>query len=30
MIAPSWEIFEECPVCFANEGKPCYTLKSTT
>lgn len=25
---PSWEVFGECPKCFTDEGKPCYSLAS--
>lgn len=30
MIEPSWEVFDECPKCFAEKKKPCYNLTSTS
>lgn len=25
-LEPSWEVFGECPKCYAEPGKPCYRI----
>lgn len=30
LIEPSWEVFKDCPKCFAVAGDPCYKLYSTS